>query len=208
MPKLSVIVPEHNSAEWMRKGLESIRRQTFQDYQLIVICDRCEDNTYEIASGYMRLGDAVERIDAGCCAAARNRGLELATGEWILFMDDDDWFDDDDAFRKIAERAGKEGEDILAFGFNWQHIGYKMPSPQRLYTAVWCKAWRREFIELVGARFPLWKHSDDEGFCRQTHHLAKIAFLNEYLYYYNFRRPGSITWQIENGMMDRTIPAE
>lgn len=208
MPKLSVIVPEHNSAEWMRKGLESIRSQTFQDYQLIVVCDRCEDNSYEIASGYMRPGDVVLKIDAGCCAAARNMGLELATGEWILFMDDDDWFMDDDVFRKIAETAGKEGEDILAFGFHWQHIGDKMPTPDNLYTAVWCKAWRREFIELVGARFPMWKHSDDEGFCRQTHNLARIAFLRETLYYYNFRRPGSITWQIEHGMMDRTIPAE
>ena len=72
MPKLSVIVPEHNSAEWMRKGLESIRRQTFQDYQLIIVCDSCEDNTYEIAKGYQRPGDWVVAIKAGCCAAAKH----------------------------------------------------------------------------------------------------------------------------------------
>ena len=204
-PFFSVIVPEHNSAEFMRKGLESIRSQTFTDYELIVICDRCGDRTEEIAAEY---ADTVIRIDAGCCAAARNAGLEKARGEWILFMDDDDWFPDGNVFKTIAENVGKEGEDILAFGFYWQNIGYRRNTPERLYTAVWNKAWRREFIERIGARFPEWKHSDDEGFSRLTHHRAKIAYLDANLYYYNFMRPGSLTWQIENGMLDGTIPAE
>ena len=204
-PFFSVIVPEHNSAEFMRKGLESIRSQTFTDYELIVICDRCGDRTEEIAAEY---ADTVIRIDAGCCAAARNAGLEKARGEWILFMDDDDWFPDGNVFKTIAENVGKEGEDILAFGFYWQNIGYRRNTPERLYTAVWNKAWRREFIERIGARFPEWKHSDDEGFSRLTHHRAKIAYMDANLYYYNFMRPGSLTWQIENGMLDGTIPAE
>ena len=209
-PFFSVIVPEHNSAEWMRKGLDSIRAQTFTDYQLIIVCDKCSDNTAQIAEEYLRpgAGDVLVEIDNGYCAAARNAGLAEAQGTWILFMDDDDHFMDPDAFRKIAEKAGKEQADILAFGFYWQHIGEKMPSPEKMFTAVWCKAWRREFIELVGARFPMWKHSDDEGFCRQTHHRGRIAFLNECLYYYNFRREGSLTWQIENGLIDGTIPEE
>ena len=84
-----------------------------------------------------------------------------------------------------------------------------MNKPQQLYTAVWNKCWRREFIERIGARFPDWEHSDDDGFSRRTHPKArKIAYLNQSLYFYNFLREGSLTWQIENGLMDRTIPKE
>lgn len=204
-PFFSVIVPEHNSAEFMRKGLDSIIRQTFTDYELIVVCDNCTDNTAQIAKEYT---DKVFEIDAKRCGFARNKGLDEATGEWILFMDDDDWFMDDNVFQIIADHVGKEDEDILAFGFYWPGYGDRMNSPQRLYTAVWNKAWKKEFIDRIGARFPDWLHSDDEGFSRITHKKAKIAYLNRVLYYYNFMRPGSLTWQIENGMLDGTIPPE
>ena len=48
-PFFSVIVPMHNSAAFMRRGLDSIREQTFTDYELIIVCDACEDNTADIA---------------------------------------------------------------------------------------------------------------------------------------------------------------
>ena len=184
-PFFSVIVPEHNSAEFMRTGLDSIRIQTFKDYELIIVCDSCTDNTAEIAREYT---DKVFEIEAKRCGFARNKGLEEAKGEWILFMDDDDWFVNELAFETIAENVGKEEEDIFAFGFYWQGIGYTYNEPGHLWTAVWNKCWRREFIERIGARFPDWVHSDDEGFSRITHRQAKIACFHEALYYYNRRR--------------------
>ena len=206
-PFFSVIVPEHNSADFMRRGLESIRNQTFKDYELIIVCDSCTDRTAEIAREYT---EKVYEISAGRCAAARNTGLDVAEGEWILFMDDDDWWSDEMAFRRIAQRILDErgAFDVLAFGFYWQNIGYRYNSPQRLYTAVWNKAWKKEFIDRIGARFPDWAHSDDEGFSRLTHHRARIRYMDESLYYYNFMREGSLTWQIENGLIDGTIPPE
>lgn len=202
-PFFSVIVPEHNSAAFMRKGLESIKAQTFNDYELIVVCDCAEDA--KIAKEYT---EDVYLIEEQRCAAKRNFGLDVAKGEWILFMDDDDWFMDTMVFDSLAAKVGKFGEDILAFAFYWKGKGVMRNTPEQLWTAVWNKAWRREFIERIGARFPDWEHSDDEGFSRITHHKAKIAYLNETLYFYNFMRPGSLTWKIENGMLDRTIPAE
>lgn len=204
-PFFSVIVPEHNSAEYMRKGLNSIKAQTFTDYELLIICDRCTDNTAEIAREY---SDKVFEIDAGRCAAARNKGLDEANGEWILFMDDDDWFVDEHVFQDIADTVEKIHDDILAFGFFWPPFGNRMNSPGHLYTAVWNKAWRKKFIDRIGARFPDWAHSDDEGFSRITHGRAHIAYLDAVLYHYNFMRPGSLTWQINNGLIDGTIPPE
>ena len=204
-PFFSVIVPEHNSAEFMRKGLDSIKSQTFTDYELIIVCDSCTDNTAEIAREYT---DKVYEIDAKRCGFARNKGLDEANGEWILFMDDDDWFMDTMVFQTLADTVGKQDEDILAFSFFWKGHGVKQNTVNHLWTAVWNKAWRKEFIDRIGARFPDWIHSDDEGFSRITHHRAKIAYMNQCLYYYNFMRPGSLTWQIEQGMLDGTIPAE
>ena len=204
-PFFSIIVPEHNSAEFMRKGLDSIRSQMFTDYELIIVCDSCTDNTAEIAMEYT---DKVYEIDAKRCGFARNKGLDEAKGEWILFMDDDDWFMDTMVFQTLADTVGKQDEDILAFNFFWKGHGVKQNTVNHLWTAVWNKAWRKEFIDRIGARFPDWIHSDDEGFSRITHHRAKIAFLDQCLYYYNFMRPGSLTWQIDQGLLDGTIPAE
>ena len=48
-PFFSVIIPAYNSAEWIRKGLDSIKNQTFTSYEIIIICDDCHDNTADIA---------------------------------------------------------------------------------------------------------------------------------------------------------------
>ena len=211
-PFFSVIVPEHNSEEFMDKGLDSIRSQTFQDYQLIIVCDKCTDHTAVRACNWLRPGtrDRLITTEAGRCAAARNAGLDAAEGKWILFMDDDDYWMDEKAFELIEHEIRSYGGklDILAFGFYWKEIGYRMNSEARLYTAVWNKAWKKEFIDRIGARFPDWAHSDDEGFSRITHKKASIRFFEAYLYYYNFMREGSLTWQIENRLIDGTIPPE
>ena len=199
-----MIVPEHKSADFMRRGLESVRMQTYTDYELIVVCDGEEEA--EIAKEYT---EDVYLIDGQLCSQKRNHGLDVARGKWILFMDDDDWFMNDAAFQTIADIVGKEDEDILSFGFYWKGQGNVFNTPEHLWTAVWNKCWRREFIERIGARFPDWEHSDDDGFSRRTHNKAgKIAYLYKSLYFYNFMRAGSLTWKIENGMMDKAIPEE
>ena len=195
----SVIVPAHNAADRIRKGLGSIKRQTFTDYELIVICDDCQDDTAKIALGY---ADVVRCVDWHSCGKTRNAGLEAATGEWVLFMDDDDWWMDDSAFMMIAQeikRLEKAGDqfDELAFDFIFGSNGYARQIPGRLYIAIWNKAWRREFIG--DTRFPEVPHSDDVGFAEQLHPKARVRFMNEPLYYYNWMRPGSITQQLSTG---------
>ena len=195
----SVIIPAHNAAGWMRKGLDSIKRQTFTDYELIIVCDDCQDNTAEIAREYT---DRVYEVPWHNCGKTRNRGLDEATGKWILFMDDDDWFMDDSAFMVIAQelkRMEKDGDqfDVLAFDFIFGSNGYARQYPGHLYIAIWNKAWRREFIG--DTRFPEVPHSDDVGFAMRTHGRARFRYLNETLYYYNWMRPGSITQKLHTG---------
>ena len=198
IPFFSVIVPEHNAAEWMRKGLGSIRKQTFKDYELIVICDACEDDTAKIAHGY---ADKLYSVDFHSCGKSRNKGLEAAKGEWILFMDDDDSWIGDDAFQVIHDEIIRNGDDfdVLAFGFHFGDRGDTFQYNGRLYPAIWNKAWKREFIERIGARFPEVPHSDDVGFAEITHPKARIRYLMAVLYDYNYMRPGSITQKLATG---------
>lgn len=89
MSRYSIIMPAHNASGYIRKALESITCQVEKDYELIVVCDACEDDTAEIASSY---GARVEEVDFRNAGPTRSRGLDIATGEWVLFMDDDDWW--------------------------------------------------------------------------------------------------------------------
>ena len=208
-PFFSVIIPMHNCAEFMRKGLEQIRLQTFSDYELIMVCDACTDSTVEIAKAYIRpgTGDKVLEVNYGKAGMSRNAGLDVAEGEWILFADDDDWYLEG-AFGTIAEVLREKPDiDILAYGFEWAKIGTRLQSESRIYPAIWNKAWRREFIG--DERFPDWVHTDDLGFARRMHPRARIGFLYAPLYYYNFMRPGSVSTRIRDGEYDnRQLPED
>ena len=80
-PFFSVIVPAHNAAGRIRKLLDSIKMQTFDDYQLIVVCDDCQDNTAEIAREYT---ETVLEVGWHSCGKTRNLALNYAVGEWVL----------------------------------------------------------------------------------------------------------------------------
>ena len=196
-PFFSVIVPVHNAEQFMRKGLDAIRGQDFTDYELIVVCDSCTDGTEQIAEEY---ADTLLTVGFGRAGMSRNAGINIATGKWILFADDDDWYLPG-AFRAIHD-ALKDGPpvDLLAYGFEWKGRGLCIQNHGRIYTAVWNKAWRREFIG--SERFPDWIHTDDLGFARKMHPRARFGYLPMILYYYNFLRPGSVSDKIKNGEYD------
>lgn len=193
-PFFSVIVPEHNSSQYMRKGLDSIKNQTFTDYELIIVCDACSDNTVEIAKEY---SDIVYEINARTPGAARNLALDIAKGEWLLFMDDDDWFLTNQAFEKLANKCKTTTKDIITFDFIHGPNGFAGGGMG--WVAVWNKAWRRSFVESKPYRFTLWDHGEDAPFAKETKENGTSENLNETLYYYNYPREGSIRWREEHG---------
>lgn len=203
--KFSMILPVHNGAKHMRKMLDSIAAQSWKDYELIVICDDCADNSYEIARDYAEdlpgeHGMIVEEVECGCAGQARNHGLALASGDWVLFADDDDWILHEYVFALLASQAGNHNEDILACSFIWKGVGYYMPTQTDFNPAVWNKAWRREFIG--DTRFSNRKYGDDADFTNAM--LAKgpkIAFWDMPIYYYNYLRGGSLTDKLQKGKL-------
>ena len=133
-PFFSVIVPLHNAESYMRKALDSVRDQDFTDYKLIIVCDACEDNSEKIAHEYSEL---VLNVHYGRAGLSRNAALDIATGEWILFLDDDDWYLPG-AFRKIADAVTRTPDvDMLAYGFDWKGVGVVKQKLGQVYIAVW-----------------------------------------------------------------------
>ena len=85
--KFSIIIPAHNSEKYIEKAIKSVKEQGFKDYELIVVLDSCTDNTIEKVDA-----DIVITCDHSNPGFARNEGLEVASGTYILFLDSDDYF--------------------------------------------------------------------------------------------------------------------
>ena len=195
----SVIVPAHNSEGYINRLLQTIRIQTFTNYELIVVCDRCNDFTETIAKHY---GAKIECVDYGSDGLARDKGLSIAQGDWILFADDDDLFVHEFCFQQIADAISKTDADIIGFGYLCRGKGYVEPSEDTIFTPgeahVWSACWKRSAI--TGAKF------GDAIFCSDTYFIRDVkcrtkryALLNMPIYYYNFNRAGSQTDRMIKG---------
>lgn len=97
MPKISVIVPVYNTEKYLSKCLESLINQTYKDFEIIVINDGSTDNSDKIIDEYIKIyGEKIKCINKpnGGLSSARNYGIDNATGDYILFVDSDDYIDE------------------------------------------------------------------------------------------------------------------
>jgi glycosyltransferase involved in cell wall biosynthesis len=89
MPKVTVIIPTFNRERFIRECVESVLSQTYQDFELIVVDDGSTDGTPDLLQKYDGRLTYIWQENRGP-SAARNRGIQLASGEWICFLDSDD----------------------------------------------------------------------------------------------------------------------
>ncbi len=92
MSLVSVIIPTHNRATLLAEAIDSVLQQTFSDFELIIVDDGSTDNTPQVVAAYDDPRIVYIRQDGQERGAARNRGVAAAQGEFITFLDDDDWF--------------------------------------------------------------------------------------------------------------------
>ncbi len=199
--KYSIIIPAHNAEGHIVPALKSIRSQSFTDYELIVVCDSCTDQTEWIAGTVY--GARTAKVDYHLDGLTRNAGIDMARGEWILFLDDDDWWLHEYVLEEldkiVTERSGSM--DVLFFSFIWKGVGYTRQTPERNYAAVWSKCWRRAFIGKT--RFkdtPYW--SDLEFNRTLLQKRPRAVFWDFPIVYYNYLREGSISWQKKQGEIE------
>ena len=214
MIKFSIIIPVYNTAKYLEKCITSLLSQNFKSFEIICIDDGSEDNSIEILKQYQNLKILKEKNSGS--GFARNRGLEIAKGEYILFIDSDDWAD-----KKYLDKINdslKNNPDILIFGaltyddgilrkgsysinkipkkyfnksFNkndFQNEIFKFP------PTAWTKAYKKEFLIKNDIKFQHIKIGQDQIFFIKSMLLAdKINILNENIYCYQKKRKGSVT---------------
>lgn len=218
---ISVIIPVYNIQQHLRECLDSVLGQSYPHLQVICVDDGSTDESPAILAEYAQKDPRVQVIrqpNAGP-GAARNTGLEAATGEYVIFLDSDDWFEPD-FLEQMVDTAQREGADVAicrAVEFD-TNSGRELPSewmmkkqylpgklafaPQEMadhlfqftYGMPWDKFYRRELLTSSGIRYPALKNSEDLAFVYPTLLAAKrIAVVDEVLIHHRINRMASVS---------------
>ena len=113
MVEISIVIPIYNVEKWIDKCLQSVERQTFTNYEVIIVNDGTEDNSDKIAQRYCDKYDNWKIINTPNqgLSKARNEGLKCVNGKYIYFLDSDDYIEDD-CLQLLYELAEKYQHDI------------------------------------------------------------------------------------------------
>ena len=110
MPKFSIIIPVYNVEKYIGKCLESVMNQTYKDYEVIVVNDGTKDNSMDIVKNYPV--KIIEQENQGL-SVARNTGVKKAKGEYIIFLDSDDYIEKD--LLKNINKSLDNNPDLVRF---------------------------------------------------------------------------------------------
>lgn len=221
--KISLIVPAYNSASTIGSCIESVLKQTGAEIEIIVVNDGSSDNTAGVLEAYGDRIRVINQKNTGV-AGARNTGLQNATGDFLMFLDADDYLDDG-AIARISEKQREHDADIVRFqyvtaykngtrvrsahSFEKEEFIKKEEFPQKIYpyfinsirlNSVCMNMIKRTVVENVRFRSDM-ETAEDAVFCVEAYTNAKnVLILPDEFYIYN-RTDGSITG---NGLSVKT----
>lgn len=226
-PIVSVIIPVYNSEAYLRKSLDCILRQTLHHIELICIDDGSSDASPAILDEYQQKDPRVHvyHTRKGGAGAARNLGMQKATGEYLYFFDSDDQCSRD-LLKKTVRAAQRESADIVAFHFECiDHQGNRifrngfhkkwlprkqmtfsyLDCPDRILSIInptpWNKLYRRDFIAGKNLKFEEISSSNDITFAAVSAACAgKITLVDEALYQYQTGLSGTISSTKSNNL--------
>lgn len=219
MPKVSIIIPIYNVSDYISKCLDSIINQTLADIEIICVDDGSTDKSLEIVKGYEENDKRVKIVTQENQGAgiARNSGIKIATGEYIGFVDPDDWVDSNmfevmynkakkrDAdivecdFRICFEKSNKKKNRLLfnslktiwkipiLFGIPFKWSEIKHSVFKGLRAMVWNRIYRREMIIQNKVVFPAGKGEDYPFSIDAVISANKIVHCGKVLYNYLIR---------------------
>ena len=208
---VSVIIPVYNVEKYLCRCVDSVLNQSYSDLEVILVNDGSSDNCPEICDEYAERDSRVKVIhkeNAGL-GYARNSGIEVCSGEFVMFMDSDDYLDDD-AVQVLYQRIITDNSDI-AIGkhvdvyedgsTNGRFCGFiedRILSQSEIYSSMgkyavsaWGKLYKREV--LAGIKYPSLKCAEDLWvFPQILERCNTISIVNKTVYYY-YQNSESIT---------------
>lgn len=198
MPKVSVIVPVYNVEKYLEKCLNSLVNQTLDNIEIIIVNDGTKDNSEEIIKKFMEKYPqkiVYLKKENGGLSDARNYGMPYAKGEYIAFLDSDDYVEKD-IYKEMYELAKKENSDMVECNFLWEYpnkvredIGQvyngKKEMLEKVRVVAWNKLIRRSILEKTQIQFPKGLRYEDVEFTyKLIPHLNKVSFLKKpYIHY-------------------------
>lgn len=214
MKKISIIVPTYNIEDYLPKCLDSILAQTYKELEIIVVDDGSTDMTSQICDNYALEDERIRVIhqrNRGL-SGARNAGLKIATGDYIGYVDGDDYIAP--SMYELMLRACEDNKtDLAVCGYEQMGPGarkvefsgqtYLMGREDALdayvcdnrsfhiYNSVWSKLFKKELV--AGVEFPEGHNSEDIMYTgRALATCNKCVFVDKPLYFYTLDRSGSI----------------
>ena len=221
--RFSIIIPVYNVEKYIGQCMESVMNQSFRDYEVIVVDDESPDGSMKIVEKYadadperLRIVHQKNTRQGG----ARNHGVSLARGEYLIFVDSDDYVSTD--MLATVDRCIRENPaDILVFGHYpvtedgkigeavypcelpaGRYVPKDTPEVVMLHVAPWEKAFRREFYVETGFQFPE-KVLYEDGVTRLLYGSAQSMVLcREAFYYYRIRENSTMRQKISPRLLD------
>ena len=155
MPKVSIIVPVYNVAPYLRQCMDSAVNQTYQNIEIICVDDGSTDASSEILTEYALKNSKVRviRQENSGLSVARNVGFSFATGEYVMYVDSDDWIDVC-ACEKAVFKAEEHAADLVMWPYIREFPNRSAPkvifSEEKTFHAAECRELQRRMVGLLG----------------------------------------------------------
>ncbi len=230
MIKVSVIIPAFNAEKYIKQCLDTVLNQTLKDIEVICVDDGSTDNTLSILKKYSQSDDRVQVIKQKNMHAgvARNKGISVAKGEYLVFLDADDFFEKDmllSMYNKCKKdnaevclcsaRSYNEKDGSYRFVNHYLDVQYLPESTpfssddisKRVFNAVapapWTKMFSRDFVNKNGVKFQDLRKSNDVYFVYLSLALAKrITYVNEHFVNYRIGDDSSLQGSVKELSLD------
>lgn len=206
-PKISIIVPIYNVEEYLHRCVDSILNQTFTAFELILVDDGSPDNCGAICDEYAKKDKRIKVIHKGNggLSDARNAGIDIASGEYLGFVDSDDWIHPqmyEVLYKGIVENNVKisiceyeeterqrEFEHISDISYNVQKGLDLLVSKNVTAVVAWNKLYHKSLFDKI--RYPVGKiHEDEFVTYKLLYEAVKISYCENRLYFYFINENG------------------
>ncbi len=214
MSRYSFIVPVYNTEQYLKKCLDSLVKQTVKDYEIIIVNDGTKDNSQTIINEYSRKYDRIKayKKSNGGLSDARNYGIKKATGDYLIFVDSDDYVDIN--MLKELNNVIDDNKEVDIVKFNYNNViddvnspvtdSYdlfntngvlafsKMVTMNKPFEMAWLYAYNRKYWLNNGFSFPLKRYHEDFGLIPLVILKSKHFFTIDNQLYYYVQRNNSI----------------
>ena len=222
--RFSVIVPAYNVQDYIVSCIDSILKQSFKDYEIVLVNDGSTDATFEHCEELSEKNGCIKLVNKenGGLSSARNVAINQAEGDYLLFLDGDDFWRDDDFLENLNCIIETSSPDTIIFPYSYYYAKDRIKEYQfnlseissssnnfsdNLYSLIDNGIWypsacnkciRRDIVAINNISFPLNMTSEDVKWCFElSQHIASYYIYNQGVYMYRQNREGSISYKLK-----------